>query len=191
MNRFRKAAIWGVSLVIMSGFLAAAINADDHGKRHRRGERRHSENSHHGDRNLTPIRNSAYVDRCGSCHFAYQPELLPAESWRKILDGTEDHFGETLDLDLDPSERAEIAGYLASNAADMSPAKLPRKIMRSLNGATPLRITEIPCIRKEHHEVSSQVLKRRSVGSLSNCIACHRTADKGVYDDDDVFIPEQ
>jgi mono/diheme cytochrome c family protein len=34
------------------------------------------------------------------------------------------------------------------------------------------------------------VFVRPSVGSFSNCIACHTTAEKGVYDDDHVTIPQ-
>lgn len=93
-------------------------------------------------------------------------------------------------MGLDPDDRIEIAGYMASNAADTSSAELARKIMTCLKGFIPLRITDVPYIRKEHHEISQQMVKRRSMGSLSNCIACHRTAQNGVYDDDRVSIPE-
>jgi hypothetical protein len=62
--------------------------------------------------------------------------------------------------------------------------------MRCLGGSVPERITDIPCIRKEHHEITPEVLQRKSVGSLSNCIACHRRAAKGEYDDETVSIPE-
>jgi hypothetical protein len=80
--------------------------------------------------------------------------------------------------------------YLTLNAADTFSAELAKKILRCLNGRTPVRITDIPCIRKEHHEISPQVVKRPSVESLANCIACHRTAENRVYDDDWVSIPE-
>jgi hypothetical protein len=62
--------------------------------------------------------------------------------------------------------------------------------MRSLGGLTPLRITEIPYIREKHHEVSPNVLKRQSIGSLSNCSACHTTAERGIFEDDYVVIPK-
>ena len=106
----------------------------------------------------------------------------------KILEDTDDHFGET--VDLNEGARLEISEYLASNAAETSSAKIAGKIMACLGGTTPLRITDIPCFRKEHHEITPQTVQRKSVGSLSNCIACHRTAESGVYDDDKVSIPE-
>lgn len=167
---------------------APTLSADDDDKRHQRRERKHGENNHNGDKNLKPVGNAAYADQCGACHFPYQPELLPAASWKKIIESTDDHFGEALDLDEGP--RLEISGYLASNAANTSSAKLAGKIVRCLGGLTPVRITDIPCIRKEHHEITPQMIQRKSVGSLSNCVACHRTAENGVYDDDDVSIPE-
>ena len=188
MNRFRGRTVWGISLLMLLSILDAPISADSEGKRHQRRERRHSEDNHHGDKNLKPVTNSIYAEKCGACHYAYQPELLPNKSWRRILDGIDDHFGET--VDLDPDAKAEIVDYLESNAANSSSAALARKILRCLDGQAPLRITNISCIRKEHNEISPQVIKRPSVGSWSNCIACHRTAAKGVYDDDWVSIPE-
>jgi len=188
MNISRNRIMWWVSLLMLWVVFAPTISADDDDKRHQRRERKHKENNHRGDKNLKPVNSAAYTDSCGACHFAYQPELLPAASWKKILEGTDDHFGET--VDLDEGARLEISGYLASNAADKSSAKLAGEIMGCLGGTTPLRISDIPCIRKEHHEITPQTVQRKSVGSLSNCIACHRTAESGVYDDDNVSIPE-
>ncbi len=125
---------------------------------------------------------------CGSCHFAYQPELLPAGSWEKILSGLEDHFGQAIELDADAKK--VVDGYLTANAAEHSKAKRAVKIMKCLGSQTPLRITEIPYIQNKHHEISPDVFKREAVGSLSNCTACHTTAEKGTYEDDIVVIPK-
>ena len=54
----------------------------------------------------------------------------------------------------------------------------------------PMRITDIPYIRRKHHELDSAVFNRESIGSSANCTACHITAEKGIYDDDDVKIPK-
>jgi len=101
--------------------------------------------------------------------------------------GLEDHFGEV--IELDPDSKKIITEYLKANAAGSSSAKRAVKIMRSLGNQTPLRITEIPYILRKHHEVSPNVLKRESIGSLSNCSACHTTAEQGIYEDDNVVIP--
>lgn len=143
---------------------------------------------HDGERYLSPVNNAVYKETCGACHFCYQPGLLPSRSWEKILAGLEDHFGEA--VELDPESKRVVAEYLEANAAQHSSAKRAVKIMRSLGSRAPLRITEIPYIRQKHHKLSADILKRKSIGSLSNCSACHTTAEKGLYDDDNIVIPK-
>ena len=179
-------------LVMINGAFYAVLadHDDDHdsdGKRNRHQERYRGNYKDHKQRYLTPVDNPTYMEECGGCHFAYQPELLPSGSWDKILAGLKDHYGEV--IALDPKSKKEIEEYLKANAAEYSSAKRAVKIMRSLGNRTPLRITEIPYIQEKHHDVSQNVLERDSIGSLSNCSACHRTADKGIYEDDDVVIP--
>ena len=188
MIHFAGKMLWTPCFLFLMVLSVTASNADDNGKTHRHRERRHGGNNQYEEKFLPPVNNTVYADHCGACHFAYQPGLLPSESWRKIIDDSEDHFGETLDIDADAGK--EISVYLTSNSADRSSSKLSKKIMRCLDGQTPLRITDIPYIRKEHHEIGQSVVDRPSVASLSNCIACHRSADRGVYDDDQVSIPE-
>ena len=188
MIRFTRTTLWTLCFLFLLALSATTSNADDDGKRHRHRDRQHGDNNHYGEKDLKPVSNTTYIDHCSACHFTYQPGLLPSDSWHKILENSEDHFGETLDLDADARE--EIYDYLTSNAANTSSSKLSQKIMRCLDGQTPLRITDIRYIRKEHHEIGQSVVNRPSVGSLSNCIACHRNADRGVYDDDRVSIPE-
>jgi hypothetical protein len=164
---------------------------DDHkggrGQHRERKRERHRDDDHH-ESYLKPVNNPTYKEECGACHFLYQPELLPSASWMKILANLDDHFGEAVELD-DDSKRV-ISDYLKSNGAENSSAKRAVKIMRSLGNQVPLRITDIPLFRKKHHEISPDVLRRKSIGSLSNCSACHATAESGIYDDDDVVIPK-
>ena len=35
-----------------------------------------------GDKNFAPANNPLYQKECASCHFAYQPALLPKTSWQ-------------------------------------------------------------------------------------------------------------
>ena len=134
------------------------------------------------------VDNLTYKEQCGACHFAYQPALLPSGSWFKILSGLEDHNGEEVVIE-DENEKI-ISKYLEENSAEHSSTKRARKIIRSLDGQTPRRITEVPYIRRKHHEIKEDVFKRESIGSRSNCVACHSTAERGSYDDDDAHIPE-
>jgi cytochrome c553 len=137
---------------------------------------------------LAPVNNDTFKQKCGACHFAYQPGLLPSASWMQILANLDDHFGEAVELDDD--SKKVISNYLKINSAENSSAKRAVKIMRSVGTQVPLRITDIRYIQKKHHEISSDVLKRKSIGSLSNCSACHTTADQGNYEDDFVKIPK-
>ncbi len=159
----------------------------DNSRHRKRNRKRHRDHDHDGSY-FKPVSNSTYEAACGECHFLYQPELLPSASWMKILDRLDEHFGEQ--IDLDPDSRKVISDYLTSNGAENSSAKRAVKIMRSLGSQVPLRITDIPYIQEKHHELSPGVFKRESIGSFSNCIACHTTAEKGIYEDDNVKIPQ-
>lgn len=137
---------------------------------------------------LEPVNNETFRQECGACHFAYQPGLLPSGSWEKILSSLPSHFGE--EVSLDQESLNIIAEYLRSNAAEHSSDKRARKILKSLRGQTPLRITETPYFQEKHHELNSKVFSKESIGSKSNCIACHSAAEQGNYDDDFVKIPK-
>ena len=127
------------------------------------------------------VDNEVYKKECGACHFAYQPALLPSGSWKKIIDGLDDHFGDN--AILDDATKAEITEYLTKNAAEFSDTKRSYKILRSLDGKEPLRITEVPSIQREHREVSKKTMERKKITSLANCNVCHKGADRGVYGD--------
>lgn len=137
---------------------------------------------------LKPPTDPTYTNVCSECHNVYQPELLPTRSWTNLLDHLDDHFGET--VEITPKERAALLAYLPAHAAEKSSAKPSVAILRSLGDATPKRITETPYIKGKHREISAKVLRRNSIGSLSNCSACHRHASGGVFNEHDVRIPK-
>ena len=188
----------GCLLITGTVYQAAIADHDDHErdshtKRYDRDDDdKHKEDNDsrrsHSDSSLGPVTNPTYKEECGACHFCYQPGLLPAGLWDRILAGLDDHFGET--VVLDPDSKKIIAAYLNANSADRSSAKRAVKIMRSLGGRTPVRITDVPYIREKHHDISSNILNRQSIGSLANCSACHTTAEQGIYEDDNVIIPQ-
>ena len=182
-----KAPIVGCCVIVWS-LLAGMANissADDHGERHR--ERTREGRAKTGHAAISPVSNAIYTDECGACHFTYQPELLPSASWKRVVTAHDDHFGESVALD-DDSEKT-ILDYLTANGAERSSAKRSVKIMQSLGSDVPSRITDIPYIKRKHRKIAASVLKRDSIGSLSNCAACHKTAEGGIYDDDNVTIP--
>ena len=187
----RSTLFFAFILIFLSGMFSLAT-ADDDSKEKGHESSQHEQNDDDDDdddeRHMRPVNNSTYKAACGACHFAYQPELLPSASWLKIVAAHDDHFGESIALD-DESTRI-ISDYLKKNGAETSSAKRAVKIMRSIDDETPARITDIKYIRKKHDDISSKVLEREAIGSLSNCTACHLGAERGVYDDDYVKIPE-
>ncbi len=161
---------------------------DDHHDRQRKRNRKRHRGKDHDNSYFNSVKNPIYETACGECHFLYQPELLPSQSWMKILNQLDDHFGE--EIEIDPDSKKSISDYLKSNGAENSLAKPAVKIIRSLGNQEPMRITDIPYIHKKHRELNPEVLHRESIGSLSNCIACHTSAEEGIYEDDNVKIPQ-
>ena len=140
---------------------------------------------------IVPINNELYQEECGSCHFAYQPGLLPSRSWEKLMgaEALANHFGDN--AELDEATRTSLLAILVSASADTAASKRSKKIIASIKeGATPLRITEVPYIVTRHEEIPENLVKGNSkVNSLSQCQACHQEIEQGVYDDDTVYIP--
>jgi hypothetical protein len=188
MKNFTRYIIFAISLLLTLILILDAFADDDHyKKRHRyRGGSEKVDDGNNGY--LKPVANQTYKETCGECHFAYQPELLPSASWLNILNQLDDHFGD--EIEADPDTIKNISDYLRTNGAESSSAKLSARIMRSLGNQRPMRISDIPYIRREHRELNPAVFEHESIGSLANCAACHTTAEKGIYDDDDVKIPK-
>jgi len=186
MKNYTKYILCTISLLLALSLILDAIADDDHYRKRNR-YRGGSHKVDDDDDYLKPVTNQTYSETCGECHLAYHPELLPSTSWLKILNQPDDHFGE--EIEVDPDTIKAISEYLKTNGAENSLSKRSKKIMRSLGSQVPMRITDMPYIRKEHHELDSALFKRKSIGSLANCAACHINADKGIYDDDEVKIP--
>jgi hypothetical protein len=192
INLVRYAVLTMLLLATFAIFYGLSADDERRGKRHQyRGGSREGVDQRHdlnSENHVTPVTNQTYQEACGACHFAYQPGLLPSGSWAKLLSNLKDHFGEAVEIDA-PSKRT-IEKYLLDNAAERSQGKQSHRIVRSLKGETPSRITEIPYVRRKHRHIPPEVFTRKTVGSLSNCSACHSTADQGIYEDDNVTIPK-
>lgn len=138
---------------------------------------------------VAPVNNLAYREECGSCHFAFQPGLLPEKSWRKMMIGLEDHFGDN--AELDEETRKSLLDYLVANSADKSNYKRSKRIVGSLRqGETPLRISDTVYFKRKHDEIPMRyVTDNKDVGSYSKCEACHTRAEAGSYNEHEVTIP--
>jgi len=117
---------------------------------------------------VPPVTHAPTKQECGECHMAYQPALLPAASWNRIMDGLSDHFGEDASLAADLA--ADIRAYLTKNAGRGDPGVI--------------RITEQRWWLREHRKIRPETWQRQEIGAKANCEACHRDAASGIYEDD-------
>ncbi|MGD8938945.1 MAG: diheme cytochrome c [Gammaproteobacteria bacterium] len=177
-----------ISVIALTGLLLLSIQVsfgdDDHDER---GE--YSYALLKRKPGVAPVENALYQEECSSCHFPYQPGLLPENSWRKIMSGLDDHFGENAELgDVD---RKAIEQYLVANSADKSGLRRSKRIMRSVSASdAPLRITELPYFKHEHHEIPKRLVKDNpKVGSFSQCDSCHQDAKQGYFSENRITIP--
>ena len=142
-----------------------------------------------GDDLMPRLSNPNWQQECSSCHLAYPPSLLPKASWQRLMGGLDQHFGEN--ASLDPATRADILRFLEAHAADSGGSRTGSKVMQRMDAkAAPLRITETAWFVRKHDEVPRTAWTRKAVGSAANCAACHRQAEKGIFDDDSVRIPK-
>ncbi|MBI5970537.1 MAG: diheme cytochrome c [Deltaproteobacteria bacterium] len=141
-----------------------------------------------GEKLFPVVDNQVYAQECSLCHYLYQPGLLPERSWEKLMKESNDHFGEN--LGLDEKTASEILSYLKANCAEKTRNKRAKRILSSVGGAVPLRVTETPYMKGEHRRIKAEVFKRPSIQSFSNCAACHKTAAQGDFDEDNVSIPK-
>ena len=119
-----------------------------------------------------------YASECAACHTAYLPKFLPSESWKKIMGDLSAHYG--VDASLNKDDLLAISTWLESNAASYG---------KRSEQPPDQRITASRWFKKEHRDISPSVFQRASIKGAANCQACHVTAEKGDYDDDNVRIP--
>jgi len=132
--------------------------------------------------------NAEYEEECGACHYAYHPSLLPAASWRVIMTGLDDHFGD--DASLDAATAAGLGDWLAANAAETWDTKAANRL-RPADAVEPRRVTATAYWRNRHAELGESVFARRGIKSKINCVACHGDAASGRFDDQAIAIPEE
>jgi cytochrome c len=140
-------------------------------------------------RGVAPVSDKFYEKECASCHFAYQPGLLPSKSWKKLMGDLENHFD--TDASLEPEDNQMILKYLVDNSAEkFRNYKRSQRINDSIaKNKIPIAITKTPYFVKKHREIQNRLIVQKEVSSLSNCMACHTTADKGSYSERDINIP--
>lgn len=137
---------------------------------------------------IKPVDNEIYKKECGSCHFAYPAGLLPSGSWIRMMSDLENHFGD--DASVDSETFQIVSNYLKQNSAEKSMRyKRSKKIIENLNGGLPESISKMSYIKKKHEKIKEHLIIQKDVKGLFNCTACHKNAEKGVFSDEDVEIP--
>lgn len=133
------------------------------------------------------VEHELFYDECISCHTLYPPYLLPRESWVKMMDDLENHFGD--DASLDEEDVNSIKEYLVKNAAETSTKESAFKILNSMDVNDTIAITKTPYWKKRHKDIDKSVFKTKKVKNISNCKACHRSIEQGLLNDKDIKIP--
>ncbi len=132
--------------------------------------------------------NPHWREECGACHLAFHPSLLPARSWKVMMEGQASHFGEDLFLEQDAVKKIET--FLVENAVEQGLTEAAWKINRSIQKTeTLLRITETPYWIKKHKEISGAIWEHPTVNGKVNCAACHMDAEAGTFEDAAMHLP--
>ena len=176
-KKFPRAVV--VAILAMSVTMSIAQADDDRDERY--GEKSSGKNG--GENRGKPLHpaqtNAKFQQECSTCHVAYAPGLLPAESWRKVMAGLDKHFSS--DASLDAQDNKEITAFLVNNASNRWSAP-----------TAPLRISEAAWFKREHdgHEINPEVWKNPKVKSPANCAACHPDAERGDFSERHIKIPK-
>ncbi len=131
------------------------------------------------DERLMPTSVPAAVKQeCAACHMAYPPGMLPQASWQRIMGNLDRHYG--TDASLEADQVKQVSRWLQTHAGSYK---------RVREEPPEDRITRSTWFVRKHREVDAAIWKRASIKSAAQCTACHRQAEKGNFDEDQVRIP--
>ncbi|MDP2822071.1 MAG: diheme cytochrome c [Sulfuritalea sp.] len=133
--------------------------------------------------NYTLPKHAAFEEECASCHIAYPPQMLHADSWRAMMGDLSRHFGS--DASIDEKRRIAIADFLVAHSGGRKTGNT-----RDAQGKPLLRISETTHFKKEHREITAATWQRASIKSPANCAACHTQAAAGNYSERSLVIPK-
>jgi len=130
--------------------------------------------------------NVTYQQECGDCHPAYHQSLRTQHDWQAIMNNLSDHYGE--DASLDETSHRKIATFLNIQNAFSFDTEVAHKIGR--DDTRNQRVTDTRYWQKKHDELNGDDFNHPSIGSKVNCNACHKDADIGRFDDDQIKLPK-
>src|SRR5690348_8708744 len=114
---------------------------------------------------VAPVRHAAMAKGCGECHMAFQPGLLPAEGWRRIMG-----------VSQPTSARMPACPRTSPQASPSTLSAMPASGDGRLS-----RVTEQAWWIREHR--FSSTTWQKVGGAKANCAACHPNAAMGQYED--------
>lgn len=133
---------------------------------------------------IPPVKDAVVGKECSACHMLYPAGLLPARSWGRLVRDLKDHFGDN--AELDPEASKQVLAYLATNAADQA-SRNPKLLRGLAPTAEPIRVTELPWWKSKHEKkdrTSPATLARKGAKFKGDCVACHKEAAKGYFEED-------
>lgn len=104
-----------------------------------------------------------YMDTCGKCHIPISPSVLPSESWQKILENPDQHYG--VSVDFIRLTQVLLWEYLAT---------FSRPVSR--NEPVPVFVTQSRYFKAIHPRVDLP-----KPATIKTCIACHPNAQQYDY----------
>jgi len=136
--------------------------------------------------------NPAFFEKCSTCHKLYPPFMLPRDSWVRLMEGLDNHFGEQIrENNITKSEQMSIKEYLLSHSAENSSHKVAFKTLESLGEMRPISMSKVPYWRETHKSIDKNIYHSLHVKDASNCFACHPDFEYGILDNTRIHIPNR
>ena len=106
-----------------------------------------------------------------------------------MMTNLENHFNS--DASLNEADLQTLTKYLNDNSAEKNMQyKRSNRIVLSIPASQiPDSISTTPYMIKKHEDIRKNLITQNEVKGLFNCIACHKTADIGIYGERDINIP--
>ncbi|MBD0311745.1 MAG: diheme cytochrome C [Microcoleus sp. T3-bin5] len=101
-----------------------------------------------------------YLENCATCHIGLPPQVLPTETWRRLLQDSE-HYGQTIKLLVDPS-RLLVWNYLQTFSRP-----------QAKDEEVPYRVASSRYFKALHPKV-----KMSQPANISSCVTCHPGASQ-------------
>jgi len=128
-----------------------------------------------------------FYEECASCHTLYPPFLLPKESWVKIMNSLDNHFGD--DASLDEKSKNLIERFLVANSSEHSTKEAAFYIMKDFKKGE-IAITNTKYWKQKHSNIDKEIFKSKRVKSKANCKACHSKIEQGLIEDNQIKVPK-